>query len=239
MKETNGIGKKKSGGKGAVAKRTAKPKQAKKKPKTEKNDDDVDETTRETEETSETTTTHDADEDEDIDELEENSDDEMINDDDDQVDDEESSSQQVDLDKLWMHFREFDWSVANFVTLELELVEIVPDTARADQAARQAAAVVRIKPHLFYMVISDFNQKLALVLKTINSSASRIPGFGVSSSKPSSSKHFLSRNPIRPLDLVSNIYENTIWNHFYVFNLGLLILVCSKLQIFLDYFNLK
>lgn len=110
----------------------------------------------------------------------------------------------IDLDKLWMHFREFDLSVVNFLTLDIELVEMVPDTAATNNRSA-ATQVVRLKPHLFYAVISDFNQKLALILKTTGSSAPRAPGFGVgaTSTKPSKTKLFLARSSTRPYELVS------------------------------------
>lgn len=103
-----------------------------------------------------------------------------------------------------MHFREFDLNVVNFINLDIELAEIVPDTG-----AVMNQPAVRIKPHLFYMVISDFNQKAAHVLKGNNATAAKVPGFGPPawslSSKPSRIKLFLSKTTTKPHDLV-NIY---------------------------------
>lgn len=100
--------------------------------------------------------------------------------------------------KLSIHFREFDLSVANFVNLELELVECVPDTAEF-----ASPPTIKIKPYLFHYVIADFNQKLAVILKS--SGGSKIAGFGVQSTKPSKMQLFLAQNAIEPRDLAKHL----------------------------------
>lgn len=113
----------------------------------------------------------------------------------------------VDMEKLSIHFREFDMTVIDFVNLEIELAEFVPDTGSTPDPN------VKLKPHLFQMIISDFNQKLALVLKSSAIRASPT-GFGpaalsaLSAAKPSKMNLFMSHNPTDPLDLVIFLLQN-------------------------------
>lgn len=119
----------------------------------------------------------------------------------------------VDLERLSIHFREFDLSVIGFVNLDIEIAEIVPDTGSDGSDGAGITSSAKLKPHIFQMIISDFNQKLTLVLKSssMRAAPSAPAGFGppsalASSSKPTKMSLFLSHNPINPLDLVNLLF---------------------------------
>lgn len=112
----------------------------------------------------------------------------------------------IDAEKLSIHFREFDLSVINFVNLELELVEIIPDTAGLNNSQPQPSKLT-IKSHLLYFLLCDINKKLALLFKSTSSNS---PLAKISQTKMTKMQLFIQQINTSPREMAQNIVNNCL-----------------------------
>lgn len=110
--------------------------------------------------------------------------------------DDQQSNFEFDLDKISIYFREFDISLINFVNFDLNL----------DKNFEKESTLTSLKPeHLLY-VITDFNSKLSIILK---SNSTKINPLGLNT-KPTKLQLFLESNPVNVPDFIDKFIDKNL-----------------------------
>ncbi len=99
---------------------------------------------------------------------------------------------EVDTSKMAFYFREFDLTILKFLKLKLEIVESIPDSSSRTHHSNKNC-ILKLKPVLFDLILSDLNKKLPSILKSsTNTQTSLKPAFA--QPKPTKMNLFLQLN---------------------------------------------
>lgn len=110
--------------------------------------------------------------------------------------DDQQITSEFDLDKISIYFREFDISLINFVNFDLNL----------DARPEKEPILTNLKPEHLFFVITDFNLKLSIILK---SNSTKMNPLGLNT-KPTKLQLFLDSNPVNVAELIDKFIDKNV-----------------------------